>query len=148
LMGRASADLVQTALQSASGKSSGILASVVGATTLLITASGVFGEMQSALNAIWKAQPQGTTVSRLVRARAASLGLVAALGFLLLVSLVISAILSGLSSYISAVLPFGVLILQILNLHVLDGEFRLKPISKPRGWPDVITVFLRSLTQH
>jgi two-component system chemotaxis response regulator CheB len=34
------------------------------------------------------------------------------------------------------------------DLHVLDGEFRLKPVSKPRGWPDVITVFLRSLTQH
>jgi hypothetical protein len=53
---------VQTAY-SASGKSSGILASVVGVTTLLITASGLSGEMQSALNAIWKAQPQGTTVS-------------------------------------------------------------------------------------
>ena len=34
------------------------------------------------------------------------------------------------------------------DLHVLEGEFRLKPISKPRGWPDVITVFLRSLTRH
>lgn len=34
------------------------------------------------------------------------------------------------------------------DLHVLDGEFRLKPISKPRGWPDVITVFLRSLTEY
>ena len=34
------------------------------------------------------------------------------------------------------------------DLHVLEGEFRLKPISKPRGWPDVITVFLRSLTQN
>lgn len=34
------------------------------------------------------------------------------------------------------------------DLHVFDGEFRLKPISKPRGWPDVITVFLRSLTKH
>src|SRR6202166_4462170 len=34
------------------------------------------------------------------------------------------------------------------DLHVSNGEFRLKPISKPRGWPDVITVFLRSLTQH
>lgn len=34
------------------------------------------------------------------------------------------------------------------DLHVLDGDFRLKPISKPRGWPDVITVFLRSLTQN
>jgi two-component system, chemotaxis family, protein-glutamate methylesterase/glutaminase len=34
------------------------------------------------------------------------------------------------------------------DLHVLDGEFHLRPISKPRGWPDVITVFLRSLTKH
>jgi chemotaxis response regulator CheB len=34
------------------------------------------------------------------------------------------------------------------DLHVLHGEFRLKPISKPRGWPDVITVFLRSLTRN
>jgi chemotaxis response regulator CheB len=33
------------------------------------------------------------------------------------------------------------------DLHVDNGEFRLKPISKPRGWPDVITVFLRSLTE-
>lgn len=34
------------------------------------------------------------------------------------------------------------------DLHVMDGEFRLKPISKPRGWPDVITVFLHSLTNN
>lgn len=34
------------------------------------------------------------------------------------------------------------------DLHVEDGVFRLKPISKPRGWPDVITVFLRSLAEH
>ncbi len=34
------------------------------------------------------------------------------------------------------------------DLHVLDGEFRLMPISKPRGWPDVITIFLRSLTRN
>jgi two-component system chemotaxis response regulator CheB len=34
------------------------------------------------------------------------------------------------------------------DLHILNDEFRLKPISKPRGWPDVITVFLRSLTEH
>ncbi len=34
------------------------------------------------------------------------------------------------------------------DLHVLGGEFRLKPISNPRGWPDVITTFLRSLTWH
>ncbi len=34
------------------------------------------------------------------------------------------------------------------DLHVLDGEFRLKPISKPRGWPDVITVFMHSMAEN
>jgi chemotaxis response regulator CheB len=34
------------------------------------------------------------------------------------------------------------------DLHIFNDEFRLKPISKPRGWPDVITVFLRSITEH
>lgn len=34
------------------------------------------------------------------------------------------------------------------DLHVFEGDFQLEPISKPRGWPDVITVFLRSLTEH
>ena len=34
------------------------------------------------------------------------------------------------------------------DLHVLNGEFRLKPISKPHGWPDVITIFMRSLTEN
>jgi len=34
------------------------------------------------------------------------------------------------------------------DLHVLNGEFRLKPISKPRGWPDVITVFMHSMAEN
>jgi len=34
------------------------------------------------------------------------------------------------------------------DLHILNGEFRLKPISKPWGWPDVITVFMRSMTEN
>src|SRR5450756_1018116 len=47
------------------------------------------------------------------------------------------------------ILPDHVFIIpEQRDLHVLDGEFRLKPISKPRGWPDVITVFMRSLTEN
>lgn len=144
LMGRESADLVQTVVESA-GKSSGFFASLVGAITLLITASGVFGEMQSALNMIWKAQPRGTTISRLVRARAASLGLVAALGFLLLVSLAISALLSALGNHIDAVLPFGALILHVLNfvisltlISVLFGAiYKVLPDAE-LSWRDVL----------
>jgi membrane protein len=115
LMGQQTAEVLQTAVASAADKSSGILATMIGVFTLIVTASGVFGEMQSALNAIWKAVPNGTSVSRLIRARAASLGLVAALGFLLMVSLVVSAALTAFGNYLNSVLPFGKVILSLLN---------------------------------
>jgi membrane protein len=118
LMGQQPAQVLETAVASASGKSSGILATIIGVITLIVTASGVFGEIQSALNAIWKAKPGGTSVSRLIRARAASLGLVATLGFLLLVSLVVSAALTAFGTYLNSVLPFGELILSLLNTVV------------------------------
>jgi membrane protein len=115
LMGEQTAQMIENALASASDKSSGMLATVVGLATLLVTASGVFGEMQSALNVIWKAKPKGTTVSRLVRARAASLGLVAALGFLLMVSLVVSTAITAFGSYLNTLMPFGEVIISSLN---------------------------------
>ena len=101
LMGQQTADVLQSAVASAAGKSSGILATIIGVATLIATASGVFGEMQSALNAIWKAKPQTTTVSRLIQARATSLGLVAVLAFLLIVSLAVSAGLTAFGNYLS-----------------------------------------------
>lgn len=125
LMGQQSADLLETAIKSAARSSSGFLPALVGIFTLVITASGVFTEMQQTLNVIWRAEPKGTTVSRLLRARAASLGLVAALGFLLLVSLVVSALLTALSNYIDAYLPFGHLILQALTFLISFGFITL-----------------------
>jgi len=121
LMGRDTAALLQTAIASAANKGTGIAAGAASLITLLVTASGVFGEMQSALNAIWKATPRGTTVSRLVRARAASLGLVAALGFLLLISLAISAGISALGDYLSARMPFSTAPLHALNFVISFG---------------------------
>jgi membrane protein len=118
LMGQQTAEVLQTAVASASNKSSGIVATIIGIITLIVTASGVFGEMQTALNAIWKAKPKGTTVSRLIRARAASLGLVAALGFLLIVSLIVSTGLTAFGNYLNSVLPFGKAILTVLNVVV------------------------------
>lgn len=118
LMGPESASLLQTALESASGKSSGTWAAVLGIVTLFVTASGVFGEMQQSLNIIWKVEPQGSSFSRLVRARAASLGLVAALGFMLLVSLVASAAISALGNIINAQMAFGTIALGVINAVV------------------------------
>ena len=118
LMGRQTAEVLQSAIASAAGKSSSIIATIIGVATLIATASGVFGEMQAALNSIWKTKPQATTVPRLIRARAVSLGLVAALGFLLIVSLVISAGLTAFGNYLDAILPMGKLVLPVLNFVV------------------------------
>lgn len=115
LLGEQGADLLQAIVQGAANSTSGILAASMATVTLLVTASGVFGEMQSSLNQIWKVGPASTSLSALVRARAASLGLVGALGFLLLASLLVSAALSGLSDYINAHLPVGAWVLSVIN---------------------------------
>jgi membrane protein len=119
LMSPQTAEVLQNAVASASGTSSGVIATIVGMMTLMITASGVFAEMQSTLNAIWKAEPTGlTTISRLIRARAASLGLVAALGFLLIVSLVVSATLTALGNHLNSIPPIWKLLLPALHFVV------------------------------
>ena len=145
LMGRQTAEVLQSAVASAAGKSSSILATIIGVATLVATASGIFGEMQAALNSIWKTKPQATTVSRLIRARAASLGLVAALGFLLIVSLVISAGLTAFGNYLDAVLPMGKLIFPIINfvvsvvlLGILFGAIYKMLPDRSLQWNDVI----------
>ena len=86
----------------------------IGIATLLLTATGAFTEIQSALNAIWKAAPSAA-FSELVRARLASLGLVATLRFLMLVSLVVSAGLTALGSYLSDLFPGGRFLMSLWN---------------------------------
>lgn len=118
LMGQQAAELLQTAVASVAEKSSSILATILGILMLIATTSGVFAEMQSALNKIWRTEAKGTTVSRMIRARAASFGLVAALGFLLTVSLVVSAGLTIFGNYLNLIFPFGKLIMTALNAGV------------------------------
>ncbi len=145
LMGTQTADVLQAAIAGADNRQSGILATVIGIITLFIAASGVFGEMQATLNVIWKAHPKGGTVSQLIRARTASLGLVAVLGFLLMVSLVISALVAALADIINTYLPFGAAILAVLNfvisfvmVAILFGAiYKILPDHKLQ-WRDVI----------
>ncbi|UCI06299.1 YihY/virulence factor BrkB family protein [Mesorhizobium sp. B1-1-8] len=118
VMGQQSADLLKATIETASHRGSSTLATIIGLIALLVTASGVFGEMQQSLNEIWKVRPDGVSLSRLVRARAASLGLVAALGFMLLVSLAASTAISALGEFINARLPFGELIVSAINTVV------------------------------
>ena len=118
LIGEQGAEILQTAVASTQSKTSGKIATVVGAVMVIVAASGVFAEMQTALNVIWKADPTGTPISRLIRARAAGLGLVVSLGFLLMVSLAISAGLSAFGDYLNSVFPSGRVILTIVNAVV------------------------------
>jgi membrane protein len=82
---------------------------------VLVTASGVFSEMQAALNRIWEADAGAQPLLSIVRARAASLGLVAALGFLMMASLAASAGLSALGGYLGSHTEFAPLLLSLLN---------------------------------
>ena len=153
MMGSQSADLLQATIESASNKSSGTWATIIGFVTLLVTASGVFGEIQLSLNKIWKVEPSGSSMSRLVRARAASLGLVAALGFLLLVSLIASTAISALSDLINAYLPFGEALLRVISEVISFGLIALMFGAIYKVLPDrnlewrdvgVVTLTLRS----
>lgn len=145
LMGRQTADVLQSAIASAAGKSSSIIATIIGLTTLVATASGAFGEMQAALNSIWKTKSHATTVSRLIRARVTSLGLVGVMGFLLVVSLVISAGLTAFSNYLDAFMPMGKMVLPALNfvvslllLGVLFGAIYKVLPDRSLQWTDVV----------
>ena len=119
LVGAESAKAIQAAVASARDIGSGILATAIGLGTLLIGATTVFTELQSALNVIWRAPPRtGSTVWQLVRVRLLSLSLIAGIGFLLLVSLVISALLAVFGSYIGRALPGWDVFLNLLNFVI------------------------------
>ncbi|MFI0849278.1 YihY/virulence factor BrkB family protein [Mesorhizobium sp. IMUNJ 23232] len=144
LLGPQGADLLRSIIEGASNSTSGAIAASIALITLIASASGVFGEMQSSLNQIWKVEPSSTSLSGLVRARAASLGLVASLGFLLLVSLAASAAISGLADFINSHLPFGEAILSFINtfvslslLALLFGAiYKVQP-DRSLAWRDV-----------
>jgi membrane protein len=144
LMGDATARAIEEMIKSADDRSAGIIASIVGVGALIVTATGLFGELQSSMNAIWKAKPRSSTLTRLVRARLASLGLVLSAGFLLTVSLAASAALEGLSKYLKGLFPGADLTLQAFDFLVstalisamFAAIYKILP-DKPITWRDV-----------
>jgi len=125
LFGEQGGELIQTMLASSSDKKSGATASVLGAVAVLVTASGVFSEMQTGLNQAWQVKAPDQPVLLMLRARASSLGLVAALGFLLVVSLAASTALAALGSYLDSLTSFAPLLLAALNTLISLGLFTL-----------------------
>jgi membrane protein len=102
LIGDAGARSIQDAIIHANQSGHTLLANVVGITSLLLAASGVFGELQSSLNIVWEVAPRPGSFWLTVKKRFLSLTMVLGTGFLLLVSLLISAALSAIGSRIHA----------------------------------------------
>ncbi len=115
----AQAENALTSLLHNSGRhSTGLLASAVGLATLLFGASGVFGELRSALNKIWDAHPVNTGFVGFVRERFFSFGMVLSVGFLLMVSLVLSSALATASKYFEALIHAPLALLAVLNFLI------------------------------
>jgi membrane protein len=144
-MGPQSAGFLQLAIGSAANHSSGVIATIIGVVSLVITASGIFGETQTALNAIWRASPEGTTMMRLIRARLSSLTLIVALGFLLLVSLVVGAAIAAVGQALDNIMPFTEVLLHLLNFvislaclsAIFAAIYKILP-DRPLRWRDTI----------
>ena len=138
LVGETGARAIQAVLQSADRPALGIIASAIGLGTLLVGASGAFVELQDALNKIWKVQSgPGSVWIRVIRARFLSFSLVLGLGFLLIVSLVVSAALEALGNFIAPLLPWPVFILESVNFLLSLGVIALLLAMIFKYLPDV-----------
>jgi membrane protein len=119
LVGRTGAVAVQQMLENASEPSSGAVAITVGLVTLLLGASGVFGELQDAFNTVWNAPPKPDRgIWGVIQDRFLSFAMVLCVGFLLLVSLVLSTAISGAGHYLWEGVPGLQSLTRILELFL------------------------------
>jgi membrane protein len=118
LVGASGAEAVQGILQHLSHISSGIAATTVGVIVLLFGASGVFCELRDSLNAVWGVKTPGAGLKGMIKYRFFSFALVLSIGFLLLVSLVLSAALAAAGKYFGQFLPVSPWILHTANLLI------------------------------
>jgi membrane protein len=106
-------------LASTQKPAAGLLGTIVGLLSLLFGASGVFTELRSALNLIWEVKPDQTSgIVALLRERFFSFGMVLSIGFLLLVSLVVSTVLAAVGKFFGALLPIPSPVLAVVNFLV------------------------------
>ena len=145
LIGDRGADTVQSLLKNAQKPSSGIFASLVAFATLLFGASGVFTELQAALNVIWESTAQSASgFMGIIKQRLFSFGMVLSIGFLLLVSLLLSAGLAYIGHSFGELAPLPPFVLEAINfvvsfavITVLFGlMFKYVPSAKI-AWRDI-----------
>jgi membrane protein len=119
LMGSSGADAVETVLENAQEPSGGILSLVIGVVVLVFGATGVFGQLQTALNSMWEVRPKpGQGVWGVIRTRIISFSAIVGIGFILLVSLAVSAGLAAVGDMLGEGLPGGDVVLGVVNFLV------------------------------
>ena len=146
LVGQDGATAVEAMLRAASDTDKGLIAGVISVVVLLVGATTVFAELQSALDRIWhvpeKEKPSG--VWAVLRARLLSFGLILGVAFLLIVSLMVSAGLAAFDSWFGGLMPGWEMLMQGLNLAISFGIvtllfamiYKLMPTAKI-AWRDV-----------
>lgn len=138
LVGIEGAKVIQTAIENANQPDISSVASLISVAILLLSASGVFAQLQDALNTIWNVSTKpGRGIKNFVRKRLLSFSAVLGIGFLLMVSLIISAILSGLSTYARGLIPGADFLWQILDFALSLGIITLLFALIYKFLPDV-----------
>ena len=116
LVGKEGAKFIETAIENASKPDTGSIASIISVVVLLFGASGLFAQLQDALNTIWEVQPKPNLgLWAIIRTRFLSFTMVLGVGFLLLVSLILSAGLAGVVNFFGHLLPGVGFLLQLTN---------------------------------
>lgn len=119
VVGSAGASAVEGIVRSAKAPTAGVVSTILGIVVLLFGASGVFGELQSALDTVWRVTPKpGRGIKGIVKDRLFSFAMVMGVAFLLLVSLILSAALAALGHYLGGVLPGGEAVWHVLNFVI------------------------------
>jgi membrane protein len=145
LVGSDGAKAIQTMIRSAHKPAHGVIGTLIGVFTLFLGASGVFSEMQDALNSIWRVNQEGTSsIWRFIKERFTSFGMVLCIGFMLLVSPLLSALLAAAAKHLEGVLPVPAALLEsldfllsLLTITVLFAMiFKFLPETRV-AWSDV-----------
>ncbi len=122
-VGEDAAKQIQDIIKNASISGKGVIAATIGVVTLLIGATSVFGEIQDSINSIWGLKPKAKQgILKLITNRLLSFGIIGSLGFLLLVSLGVTAVVEALSNKLEDVFPdVAVIVFYIINLVLTLG---------------------------
>ncbi len=137
-VGAQAAGAIQDMLANFNHPSSGILATALGVVTLVLGAAGLFGQLQDALNTIWEVAPKpGQGILAMLRQRFLSFTMVLGVCFVLLVSLVLSAVVSALGNVIAVHIPQQETVLQIVNIVISFGVITLLFAAIYKVLPDV-----------